>query len=223
MNIDQIAQKIINSPLFLKLKPVIENNDWHDNESAYNHSIRVYETAKREISADFITNPDAKKLFLDFVNEDFEGMKMGDVMLLTALVHDIGKMLHYKDNQVEKSLRHVNNQGITRFPGHEYWSSTLVSGCLKEYKLSEKVLEKISDVIRLHNTFNDIYLAGMKDWSMEEVIDDIKARAENYHIEALFNIYCDEFTVEVSKDSIKKMVEIFNQPSLYIPREYFIK
>lgn len=222
MNIDEIAKKIINSPLFLKLKPVIENNDWHDNESVYDHLIKTYEIAKDQITGDFITNVEAKKLFLEFVNSNFEGIKMSDVMILTALIHDIGKALYYKENQEEKPLRHVNNQGITRFPGHPYWSSTLVFGLLKEYGLSEKLLEKIASVVRLHDTFNDVFLANTSSWKMEDVIDEVKTIAENYHIEALFNIYCDEFTAEVSRDSIKKMIEIFNSPLLYSKREYFI-
>ena len=46
MNIDEIAQKLIINPLFLKLKNVIEKNPHHDNESVYDHLIKTYETTK---------------------------------------------------------------------------------------------------------------------------------------------------------------------------------
>ena len=64
---------------------------------------------------------------------------------------------------------------------------------------------------------------GMENWKIEEVVDDVKARAEGLYKEALFNIYCDVYTANPSRNSIKRIIEIFDQPQLYIPRKYFIK
>lgn len=223
MSTDELIQEIISSPLFLKLKDVIENNPWHDHESVYDHLIKTYKTAKEQINGNFITNPNAKKLFLEFVNSDFEGIKIFDTIIITALIHDIGKILYYKDGDKEQPLRHEDSEGITRMPGHEYWGSTIVGNLLKDLNLNPKVLEKITKVVRLHDTFNDSYLTNLDLNQIDKAIDDVKARAEGVYKEALFNIYCDVFTAKPSIESIKKIAQIFNQPSLYSKREYFIK
>lgn len=220
-NLDSITEQIINNPLFLKLKNVIENNPWHDHESVYNHLIKTHKTAKEQITANFITDKNAKKLFLDFINQESDEVKIKDLMLITALIHDIGKILYYKEENHEKPLRHESPNGITKMPGHEYWGSTIVPNLLKNTGLSEKNIQRIANVIRLHDTFNDNYLANFLN--IEELIEDIKARAEGLYKEALFNIYCDVFTAKPSENSIKRIVEIFNNPYLYSPREYFIK
>ncbi len=223
MNLDKVIENIISSHLFLKLKDVVENNPWHDNETVYDHLLKTYNIARQQIKGEFIENKEAKKLFLEFVNSEFENTKLSDIMLITAILHDCGKLLYYKEGEIEKSLRHVNELGIVRMPGHEYFGSTIVINFLKDTGINNKIIERIAKVIRLHNTFSDGYLMGMENWKIEEVVDDVKARAEGLYKEALFNIYCDVYTAKPSRNSIKRIIEIFDQPQLYIPREYFIK
>lgn len=222
-NLDSIVKTIINNPLFLQLKNVIENNSYHDHEKTYDHLIKTYETAKTQVKGDFITNDDAKKLLLEFVSAPFDNFTNGDVMLLTALLHDVGKILYYKDGEKEFPLRHKNTDGIVSNPGHEYWGSTIVRDFVKNTSLSEKVVEKIARVIRLHDTFGAHYLDPMLNFPMEKIIDDVKSRAEGFYKEALFNVYCDCFTTKPFEKAKEKIIEIFNEPTLYTPREYFIK
>ncbi|HYM65569.1 MAG TPA: HD domain-containing protein [Candidatus Sulfotelmatobacter sp.] len=216
-------EKISTNPLFLKLKEIEENNEYHDHEKTYDHLIKTFEIAKKQITADFIKNETAKKLFLEFVNTPFENLNNGEIMLLTALLHDIGKILYYKDGENEFTLRHKNSDGIVSNPGHEYWGSKFVKEFVKDTELSEKVIEKISKIIRLHDTFGAHYFEPKLNLSIEEIMDDVKARAEGLYIEELFNVYCDCFTAKPFEKSKNKVIEIFNQPSLYVKREYFIK
>jgi hypothetical protein len=222
-NLEEIVEKIINNPLFLRLQNVVENNKYHDHEKTYDHLIKTYETAKAQIKGDFISNQEAKKLFLEFVNTPFESLTNGDVMVLTALLHDIGKILSYKDSETEYTLRHENSEGIVSNPGHEYWGSTIVNEFVKDMQLSPKIVEKIARVIRMHDTFGAHYLTPMLDFPMDKIIDDVKARAEGFYIEALFNQYCDCFSAKPFEACKEKIVGIFNEPGLYSPREYFIK
>lgn len=223
MNIDELVKQIISSPLFLRLKDVIENNAYHDHEKTYDHLIKTFETAKEQLKGDFIKNKEAKKLFLEFVNAPFENLTNGDVMLLTALLHDIGKILYYKDGGSSYPLRHENTEGIVSNPGHEYWGSTIVSEVLKESGLPPKIVEKIAKVIRLHDVFGAHYFNPILNWPIELIIDDVKARAEGLYKEALFNVYCDCFTAKPFEKAKEKTIAIFNDPSLYTSREYFIK
>lgn len=222
MDIEALVNQIINTPLFLKLKTVIENNAYHDHESEYDHLLKTYKIAKEQIEGDFIQNPEAKKRFLEFVNTPFENLTVGKIMLLTALLHDVGKILYYKDSGKKQSLRHETDDGKVYMPGHEYWSSTVVGEFLKDSGLSEKVVERISTIIRLHGIFGAQYFTPISDWPIEQIIDDIKARAEGFYKEVLFNDYCDCFTAKPFAQAKEKIVKVFNQPMLYTPRGYFI-
>jgi hypothetical protein len=222
-NVDDLANQIKNNPLFLKLKNVIEDNAYHNNESDYDHLIKTYETAKEKIKGDFIKNPEAKKLFLGFINMPLDDLTIGDVMLLTGLVHDIGKILYYKDGEIEHSLRHVTETGHVNMPGHEYWGSTIVPEVLKDTGLSESVVERIARVVRLHDTFGTHYFNPISDCPIDAIVDDVKARGEGLYKEALFNNYCDCFWAKPFAQTKLKIEEVFNLPSLYTPREYFIK
>lgn len=220
--IAQLIDKIIQNPLFLKLKDVVENNAYHNHEVVYSHLIKTKDTAQREIKGDFITNLEAKKLFVDFVNEDFQGMKRAGIMILIALLHDIGKILYVEENRRSRSIVVTDSSGITSIPGHEYWGSIIVADTLQGLNLDSETITYIASVVRLHDTFGEVYFNVKKDWTMETLLNDAKSRAEGLYKEAMFNQYCDCFTAKPFEYSKEMLIKLFNEPGLYINREYVI-
>jgi hypothetical protein len=220
---DRIIEQIIKHPLFLRLKNVVEISPYHDHEDVYSHSLKTKDIAIKEIRGDFITNPQAKQLFEQYTNEDINGMKRKDMMVLIALLHDIGKVLSVKEAGETRSILETRSDGNTSCPGHEYRGSLIVGTILSELNISPELISSIAQVIALHDTFNDGYMVQKSSWSMEQLISEVKSRAEDTYIEALFNIYCDNFTVDVSKSSREIIRKLFNEPSLYTRREYIIK
>lgn len=222
MMIDVLIEKIVQNSLFLKLKGVIENNAYHSNEDVYSHAIKTKNIALKELSGNFITNPEAKNSFLKFVNEEHNGFKRADLMVLIALLHDIGKILSVKEGSMTRPLMISKIAGITACPGHEYLGAAILGLVLKSLSLKIELLSYIGGVIRLHDTFNAEYWAERKDWSMDLLINDVKSSAEGLYKEALFNIYCDCFTADIFKNAKEMIIKVFNEPLLYERREYVI-
>jgi len=222
-DLSTLAEKITSHPTFLKLKNIVENNPYHDHEAVFNHLTKTYDIAKREIETPFISNSNTKQVFEEYVSKDISGMAKHDVMLLTALLHDVGKALNYKDGNTENPLLVTFPDGTTMCPGHEYRGSVLVETFLKEFDIQDMVINHISKVIRLHDAFSQWYVEPKLSWDPGKIINDIKARGENVHIELLFNVYVDCYDASPFQSSKKKIEELFNSPSLYQPREYFVK
>lgn len=219
--IEELIQKITVRPLFLNLKDIVENGPYHDHETTYDHLIKTKDIAQRELNAEFIKSPGARQAFLKFISEDFYGFKRGDLMILAALLHDVGKILKVKEADNIRPIV-VEENGTTIIPGHEYWGSTIVPEFLKDLNLPKEVIIYISEIVSLHGEFQAEYLPSKKDWLMEKLINDIKSRAKGFYIESLFNHYCDVYTGKPFTE-IKPLVEkIFNQPSLYIKRQYVL-
>lgn len=220
--IDTLIEQIIQNQFFLRLKNIVENGPYHDHEDVYSHSIKVKDTALKAITADFISNAEAKKRFLEFTEENFYGFKRGDIMILTALLHDVGKMLSIKEGDNIRPLFSTDSEGKTSCPGHEYWGSTIVGQVIKDLSLPEEVVSLISQVIKLHDNFGADYFGQRTDWTYEKLLNDIKSRAEGLYKEALFNIYCDCSTALPFQQSKEMIVRIFNEPKLYERREYVL-
>ncbi len=220
--IDKLIEKIINTPLFLRLKNVEENGPYHDHELTYDHLIKTKNIAQRELKAEFITNSDAKKAFLEYINENFYGFKKADLIVIIALLHDVGKILSVKENGIIRSIVITASDGETIIPGHEYWGSTIVSEFLKDLSLPKEVIDYVSNVVGLHGEFQGEYLPSRRDWPMEKLLNDIKSKAQGLYIESLFNHYCDVHTAGPFKEVKPLVIKVFNQPELYIKREYVI-
>ena len=219
MNQDLIP-KITQNPLFLKLKGVVENGPYHNCEDVYSHALKTKDIALKEISAGFITNPEAKERFIQFTNEELYGFKRGEMMVLIALLHDIGKILTVREGANTHPILVIDESGTTACPGHEHWGSTIVNKLLPE--LPKEAAEYIETVIRNHDTFNPLYFKSKENLSPDMLMNNIKSRAEGLYIEALFNIYCDCFTAIPFQNSKEMIIKIFNEPKLYERREYVL-
>lgn len=223
MEIDLLLEEVKNHPLFLRLKSVIENIEgYHDNEDVYSHLVKTARIAKEKVSGNFIENEEAKEKFVKFTNEEIGSVKKRDLLVLLALLHDIGKILSYKENGKISSINWQRGNGQTSCPGHEYLGSTIIGQILKDLDLNPEIISFIEKGIRLHDTFSDYYFATKKDWPIENVIIDTKARGEGIYKEVLFNVFCDCFDAKASDASRPRIIELFSTPSFYTPREYFL-
>lgn len=223
-NFERTIGQIKNHPLFLRLKNIEENaHGWHDHEKVYDHLVKTAHYAQEFSNGNFITNPLAKEKFVSWMQEDFYGITKKDRAILIALIHDCGKLLYFDENGKHFSIVVQNPNGETYCPGHEYWGGRLVAPkLLKDLDLALEVKKAISEVVKVHGTYSDNYFPSKKDWTIEEIISDVKARANGYYQEALFNSYVDCYDAPAFEYGKQKIEKVFNTPSFYIPRSYFI-
>ncbi|HUQ85552.1 MAG TPA: HD domain-containing protein [Candidatus Limnocylindrales bacterium] len=220
-----IIEQITTNSLFARLKDIQQNHKgWHDHESIFDHSVKTADIAKIVCEGDFITNPQADQLFSDWINEDLYRLKRKEIVVLTALVHDCGKILNTRDEEQFSTLsvQKPNYQNQNIFPGHEYWGGELVvPKILKDTDLPSGAKQLIASVVKQHGVFSDFF-NSRKDWPIKDLINFVKSQAEGYYMESLFNMYCDGFTASGFLYGKKRIEELFNESTLYIKREYFI-
>lgn len=223
-DIDKTIEQITSHNLFLRFKDVVEHAEgWHDHEAVFDHLVKTANIAKEQVNGDFITNPEAKELFDKWMNEEIGGMKRKDLAVLTALVHDCGKILSYKeDNKVSTLITNRPTfEGQTLCPGHEFWGGEIVASIiLKDVGLNNEASKYIQKIIKLHDAM--IVILTTEGWLIDEIVNFAKSRAEGMYKESLFNLYCDGYTAPAFEKGKVIAEKIFNTPSFYIPRTYFI-
>lgn len=221
---EQIEKQIISHSLFQKLKDVIENYPgYHDHESTYDHLLKTARIAKEQIDGHFITNTEAKEKFIELVNQKLHGTDLKSIMILTALVHDVGKILLYTEGGETKTLAMLDEKGNTPMPGHPFWGGRIVvPEILKNIELSTGAKQMIADLVKVHDAYAEGYFASKKDWALEAIISDIKSGAIGYYEEALFNQYCDCFDSPGFAEDKKTVEQIFNNPTFYNKRKYIL-
>lgn len=214
-----VAQ-IIKHPYFLKLKTVIENNAYHDHQPVYDHLLKTKSLAEEKITGKFITDIKTRQLFLDFTNQTVGNVSRKDILIIVALIHDIGKCLIFQENTKKQSINITLPDGTTICPGHEYQGSRLVPALLHKLSLPSKVVSYIANCVRLHDTFSSEYLLSRQNWPIDLLISNVKTRGEGLYKETLFNVYCDCFTAQPFQFALPMIEQIFNHPSLYTKITY---
>jgi hypothetical protein len=201
-DLEKTVQQIKTNSNFLKLRNVIENNPYHDHESVYDHLVKTYEIASREINVDFITDPQAKEKFNQYVNEEVDQAKKKHLMLILALIHDIGKTVKFE----------TLPDGTTNAKGHEYAGSLIVSDFVEGF--SENMIRYLANGVRLHGLFNDCWNKN-RNASALDLLKIVKSQSEGMTVEAIFNSYCDCFTATPFQPVIPLIHEILSLPQTY--------
>jgi hypothetical protein len=208
-------EEIKNNENFLKLKNVIENNSYHSNEPVYEHLLKTLATAENEIAGDFITEPTAKQRYEEFLNQDVNGVRRRDLLLVFSLIHDIGKMTIFEEDGEVRPINQIQPDGTTLAPYHEYFGSLLVRDVVGNL-FSDENVEYLAKCVRLHGTFNGVWSAN-KDAGPEELLEKVKRSSEGVHVEQILNGYFDCFSAEPFQPAIPKIHEILNMPETYEP------
>ncbi len=199
MKLEEIIQEIVKQPGFLSLKDIVEDNPYHGHEDVYAHSLKTMELAGKNIDGSFITDPEARTLFLKYVREDLGGMSRGDLMILIALLHDIGKA----------GVEQVQTEDGTRLLGHEKKGAEMVGLMIEDLRFTKNQVDLIEKVIRLHDKYNE------KNLSKGLRIERIREMGEGAHVEILFNIYCDCFNAKPFQGLLEVIRKIFIDKELY--------
>lgn len=223
-DLEETTQKLLAHPYFEKAKKVREISEAHKEDSVYTHLMQTYDTARESIDGNFINDPQAKQLFDAFMHKEIEGITYANIAPIVAMVHDIGKILSFKEDKQSFPMNIRMPHGITGNtynPGHEYWGSTVIPELLKDLVLPKGVVEHVATIVRLHGHVFDSY-SLISQFPIEEAIRDVKSRVENYHLEVLFNSYCDLAYNNPRHSCRELIVKIFNHPDIYMPREYFV-
>ncbi len=219
-DLDLLLKKIIQHPYFQKTKDIIENNTCHSNESVYEHLLTTEKRAEKAATGDFISDPQSKKLFLSWMDEEKFGLRQKNLSILAALTHDIGKIIIYKENAAVHSINEIQRDGTTFCLGHEYLGSTIVGKIFTDIGMSGEQAEYIAVIIRLHGVL--MFPQYDKTKSLSILISEMKALGQGMEKEILFNIYADVFVCPMFQDWLRIIEKMFNEPEFYLKREYFV-
>ena len=159
-------------PELFELKKFIENNEWHDNDSVFNHTLNVLIKLKETIRN--ITN----KEITSYLNERIDKYKRKDLLFLAALFHDIGKT---------QTFLKLNK--YTLCPKHEEKGSKMVKPILDRFDLSEKEKQIVIKIIKHHGEIHNIL--DPKNPHFHEQYKKFKSKYKDVFIELILLGLCD--------------------------------
>jgi len=118
---------------FYELKSVIENSDWHDNDSVFNHTLAVLRWLKKILKKTRIE-------ILGYLNKKIDYCTRKELLTLAVLFHDIAK----KETIIKK-------EGKTSCSNHEKEGARKVRKILSRFLLSSKEKSLVVQMINNHD------------------------------------------------------------------------
>lgn len=221
-NLEEVTQKLLAHPYFEKTKHIKELGPGHPENSVFLHLTQTADVIKQRLNGEFIQNPDARKLFLDFVNRNIEGNLYKDIAIVTGFIHDIGKILSYRE---EENIFPINQlkpgTDSSQSIDHGYYGSLIVDKLLHDSGITGKIINDITDVIRLHLIPFDYY-AKVANLPIRAIIDDLKPRMQGKHIAVCLNALGDIDNNSPLAPCKELLYKMFEEPHFYSTREYFV-
>jgi len=159
-------------PEFFKLKRFVENdNYWHNNDSVFDHTLRVLEELEKLLKT---TN---NKINF-YLNQKVDNYTRKDLLFLGALFHDIGK-----------SDSFVKSGDFTSCLKHEELGSEKVKPILDRFDLSDREKNIVIKIIKYHGKLSDIARPGSD--SLEEEYEKFKSEYSSIFVELILLTMAD--------------------------------
>lgn len=162
VNVENLKNNLCEIIEFLastRAKSVIENNISHLNTSLFDHSMYVLEKFQKLLKLKFIHEEETRVIAKDYFSSLISERKRAELLLLSAPLHDLGKL---------KALK-KNRDGVTSASGHEKVSVKLASGVLERIGLNKGDLDYLREIIRLHSGFSLRFLSYLKSLNRKDL------------------------------------------------------
>lgn len=134
---DKYLEKL---PELYALRGVVEKNDWHDNESVFDHTLAVLKEVDLLLELKWITNSYVKSEWRNYVREIVEVCSRQEILRIAALTHDFAKY--------ETITR--DSSGVTRCPNHEMKSADYILSQAEKFGLGSKDVALCYGLIKYH-------------------------------------------------------------------------
>ncbi len=138
-------------PEFYELKNVVENNDWHNKETVFKHTLSVLDNLEK-----IIRNLDNKAK--QTLNKKIGLNTRGDLLRVATLFHDIAK----KETIVDK-------KGTTFCLNHEDKGSIKAKKILKRFHLSSQEIKFILKIVKNHGLIHKILPPENQNFQKESI------------------------------------------------------
>lgn len=150
---------------FYQLKKVIENNDSHNQESVFDHTLSVLG------ELDKIIEKSSAKI-INYLDQIVDNHTKKELLFLAALFHDIAK---------KETLKSSNN--CTSCRNHEESGSIKAAPILSRFNLSAKEKALICEIIKNHGTIHLILMPANERLSAE--FEKLKIDCSNIFLELM--------------------------------------
>lgn len=168
-------------PELYDLKDVIENNDWHNDDSTLNHTLTVVE---KLLEIEKSLNENVKS----YLDQKIDKNTRRDILFIAAIFHDIGK---------KEACKQVGME--TSFAGHEEFGSFKVRGILDRFELSEREKEVIVKIIKNHDEIHTIL--DYKDGTLDKRFEEVKNKLKDIYLELVLLTLADTMGCQL-KDNL---------------------
>lgn len=154
-------------PEFYELKNYIENNDWHNNDSVFNHTLSVLKELKKLLET-------TSNKINSYLNQKIDNHTKKDLLFLGALFHDIGK-----------SDSFVKFNESTSCPKHEELGSEKVRQILNRFDLSNQEKDIVIRIVKYHGEIHTILDSEPKNDKLEEQYQKFKTKHYDIFMELI--------------------------------------
>ena len=169
-------------PEFYELEGTIENNDWHNNDSTFNHTLAALKSLEKVLE-------EVKEDVSDYLSQKVSNYTRKDLLRLSTLFHDIAK----KETVIK-------NGDKTSFPKHDNKGAVKAGKILFRFDLSENERNLVCEITKHHLIIQEI-LKPFRS-SPNEGIYEVKKKYPNMFWELILIGYADTLGCQPNQNVI---------------------
>jgi len=191
-------------PEFYKLRTVVENTDWHNNQNVFDHTLNVMKELEKIFKLNFLKNKKLKVKITHILNSRIEKYSCKELLFFAALMHDIAKT---------KTIQIIDNNR-TSCPEHEIKGSSKFEKIASRFDLSKNEISFIKEIIKTHGIPHiTINIKKDKNTILKD-FEEIKNQYPKVYLEIILLAMADTLGSDLRKnlpDEFKFRIDIYKE------------
>lgn len=168
---DQLLSEI---PELHDLKLTVENNSSHKNDAVLDHSMNVLKHMRKNLTLYFVRDKDKRELINDYLDTIMGKLSRRQILLWSALLHDIGK---------PETIQTIN--GITQCQNHENVGAEKAKRICNRLGLSVQDINEICFIISNHGSPHILMKNIADEHSRSKQIKDFLVKYDRHFVDLL--------------------------------------
>jgi len=168
-------------PEYYKLKSVVESQEWHDDQTVFDHSIESAKALEAIVRFEYLSEKD-KETLTDYLNEKRETHTRLDILRLATLLHDTGKIISLQRNA----------EGNTSSPSHGIIGEWIAKPVVDKFDISDAEKKFVLSLVSDHLVPSDLIEMSVNNGTApNELVELLYANRPKSTVELLLLGYAD--------------------------------
>ena len=191
MKLEKIVKSLYDTTEVRVLERTVDRNNYHTEPDVLTHTGYVESAVRQGLSFEYVNSNEARNRLLNYISEPIGSYTRADLLIISSILHDIGKAMSYEESGTTKPVMELKENGDTTCPKHAKIGAEQAYKMLIEKGLTETEASYVKNVVAQHMRFFNLYTALQESKEPRKAAEKVRTDLGEMYLDVLMHTMAD--------------------------------